>query len=153
MRKRGISNIITIIILTALTIVLAVIFFSFARGIIGGFITYNGQNIELICYDVLFEARYSNGELYLANNGNIPIYQIKMIKFNEESHGAIDLHEEPGINWPGDGLLVGGRFSGNLNIEEDVDRIIFVPVLQGDDENGAKKLHVCGNEVGYEVLI
>ena len=54
MKKRGLSHIVSTILLILLVVVMAGIIIVWSRGITGEAITIYGQNIELVCYDVLF---------------------------------------------------------------------------------------------------
>ena len=79
--KRGLSSVISAVLLIFLVIILGVIIFSWITGITGKVIMLEGENIALSCKNVGFRTSYSSGILYVSNMGNIQIYEIKAILF------------------------------------------------------------------------
>src|SRR3990167_3432954 len=73
-KKSGLSPVIATVLLVGLVVVSGVIMFAWFRGLTQEAVTKFDQNIQMVCRDVKFDARYSNGELGLSNIGNIPIY-------------------------------------------------------------------------------
>jgi len=83
-QKRGLSPVIATVLLIALTLVLAMIVFLWARGFVSEQIEKQGKPTDQVCKDVSFDLDYvQNGqevELQIVNRGNIPIYNFD-IKF------------------------------------------------------------------------
>ena len=91
-RKKAISPVIATVLLVAMVIVIGLIIFSWAKGFQEEAVTkFGGENIELTCEKVTFEADYSGGTLFLSNLGNVPIFQIKAKIYKDGSHETKDL--------------------------------------------------------------
>ncbi len=150
--KKGLSSIISAVLLIFLVVILGVIIFSWITGITGKVIMLEGQNIALSCENVGFRTSYSNGVLYISNLGNIQIYEIKVIISKAGSHEIKDINEFLN-NWPVNGLNPGGGFSGPVSFDLDVEKIIIVPVLIGKTEDGKEEIYSCGEWYGEEVIL
>jgi hypothetical protein len=113
-----------------------------------------GKNIQLVCDDVNFEARYSSGEISIVNNGNIPIYRVNIKISTDGSFQTKSIKDlSVGVNWPTNGLNQGGTFTGN--IQSDVgaaNKIIVFPILIGTSGSG-KKTYVCEGQYGKELTV
>ena len=158
MKKRGISPVIATVLLIALVIAIALILFLWFKNLVKEPITKEfGTNIELVCNELDFDGSYSSGRIYLRNNGNIPIYNLKIIVYKERGHETIDLNErlkESGVSsWPDYGLTQGGVFNENLDLGTDYEKIIFVPVLLGKNDKGDYRVVTCQEKLhGIEAL-
>lgn len=149
---KGVSPIIATVLLIAIVIVIGLILFLWFREMTEETITkFGGTNVKLVCGDVNFEASYSNGVLSLLNSGNVPIFGIKVKLFKEGSHETKDLRDLS-ENWPDLGLNQGGTFSGEISLEEEVNKIILIPVLIGNSEKG-EKTFVCEEQYGFEIIV
>jgi len=151
--KKGLSSIITTILLIALVIAMALIIFFWLRGISKEAITkFGGTNIQLVCSQVKFEASYSEGKIYISNIGNIPIYRINLKISKEGGYNSIILNEENG--WPDIGLTQGERFSGDIesHLDDSTDKIVIIPVLIGSSGIN-KKMHTCEEDDEYTIRI
>jgi len=145
MKKRGVSPVIATVLLIAMVIVIGLIIFLWFRGMTQEAVTkFDGTNIELVCGDVLFDASYSSGTLFIVNSGNVPIYGMKLKILEDKSHSTIDIEEF-------DGLSSGGSFSGSVDVGVS-EKIILIPVLLGSSEEG-ERTFVCDENQGYEILI
>jgi len=110
-KKKGVSPVIATVLLIAMVVVIALIIFLWFRGLTKEAITkFDGQNIELVCMDVSFEASYSSGVLYIANLGNVPIFGMKMKILSDGSYQTVDLSS----GWPTSGLNQGATYSGDV---------------------------------------
>ena len=152
--KRGISPIIASILLVAMVLIIAIIIFLWLRGLTKEAIVKFDKNIELVCNDVQFTASYSNGNLQLANNGNVPIWDVrlKLSSSYTKSSSTEDISniEELPVN----GLLQAGQ-TKNIDIYSvisDTDEIIVIPILRGSTESG-EKTYVCEDRFGKEITI
>jgi len=148
--KRGISPVIATVLLIAMVVVIALIIFLWFRQMTQEAITkFDGENVELVCGKVEFDASYSLGTLYVTNNANVPIYRMK-IKKGGASRSTTTIETSDG--WPGNGLNQGGAFSGAIDVGG-ASEITLIPVLLGESESG-KKTYTCkADQHGYEISV
>ncbi len=153
-KKRGLSPLVTTILLIALTIVIIAIVFLWFRGMVEEGVTKFGKNIKLVCDDVSFEVTYSSGTLNIVNNGNVPIYRLNLRIAEGGSYTTKDLKDLPGgSNWPDTGLPQGGAFSANIGSEMGgADKLTVLPILIGTSTKG-KKTFMCEGEYGKELAL
>ncbi|MGD9275997.1 MAG: hypothetical protein PVJ67_02395 [Candidatus Pacearchaeota archaeon] len=146
MKRKGVSPVIATVLLIAMVVVIGLIIFLWFQGMTRESITkFEGTNIELVCNDVSFDAGYSAGELSIVNNGNVPIYGMKMKVIGEGSYDTVDV---TGFS----GLSQGGSFSGGVNIGS-ATNIVLIPVLLGSSERGERTFVCDENQHGYELVI
>ena len=154
-KKKGISPVIATVLLVAMVIVIGLIIFLWFKGIGGEVITkFGGTNIEVVCGDVEFSANYVNNQLYISNNGNVPIFGIKVKVDEGASHDTYDL-STISPNWPALGLNQGGTFtSSNINSQVgSAETIMLIPVLMGNSDEG-DKAYICNeNQHAYELIV
>ena len=156
MKKRGVSPVIATVLLVTMVVVIALIIFLWFRNISQEAITkFDGTNVEVVCSDVSFDASYSSNNLYVINNGNVPMYSMKLRVYAGGSFETNDLQDISNSNWPEKGLNPGLVFSssslsGEIN---SADRVIMIPVLVGVTEAGEEKLHTCEENFGQELDI
>jgi flagellin-like protein len=152
--RKGLSPVITTVLLVALTIAIIAIVFLWFKGMVEEGVTKFGKNINLVCDDVDFEASYSSGTLNVANNGNVPIYRINLRLSTEGSYETKDIRElSGGASWPDTGLTQGGTFSGEIGSEIGaVTEITVLPILIGTSSKG-KKTFMCGGQYGKELSL
>jgi len=152
--SKGLSPIVTTILLVALTIgIISIIFFWF-RGMVQEGVVKFGKNIELVCDDVSFEAAYSSGTLSIINNGNVPIFLVNVKITSGGSYQTKSIKDFGiGSNWPTNGLSQGGAFSGSIGNEiSDADEITIFPILIGT-ASGQQKTFVCEGQYGKQIEI
>lgn len=156
--RKGLSPVIATVLLVAMVMVIGLIIFMWLRGLTKEAITKNfggGEtNIEVVCQDVVFQASYSpSGVLSIRNDGNVPVYNIKVKEVGEGSFTTSDLGDlstEWSENYPA-GLSQGRAFSDSITFTGS--EIVLIPVLIGNTEKG-KKTYVCdGDLYGYEILL
>src|SRR3989344_4439865 len=142
MKNKGLSPVIATVLLVGLVVVTGIIIFTWFRGLTQEAVTKFDQNIQLTCNNVKFEARYSSsdGELAISNQGEIPIYGIKM-KVLESSgdYNTVDLTEETG--WPASGLGQCDAVSMPQSLSGKT--ITLIPVLVGTDQSGTRTQVTC----------
>lgn len=151
--EKGLSPIVTTVLLIALTIgIISIIFFWF-RGMVQEGVVKFGQNIELVCDDVNIETSYSSGTLTIVNNGNVPVFLVN-IKINQEGGGYSTRGiEDFNVNWPRSGLGQGGTFSANIGSEiGGATSITIYPILIGTAK-GKQKTYVCEGQYGKEIQL
>ncbi len=149
MEKRGISSVISVLLLLVMVIIMAGIIFAWSKGITGEAVTIAGQNIALVCNDVSFEFSYDSGILYIINYGNVNIYSMKLILHKEGSSKPINIREIT-LKWPENGLVIGQGFYDEISFDEEIKEISLIPVLLGDTKSGKFKEYVCESQ---EVII
>jgi len=153
-RKKGLSPVITSILLIALVVVITSVVFLWFRGMVEEGVTKFGKNIKLVCEDVNFEASYSSGTINIVNTGNTPIYRVNIRIISDGGYQTKDIKEmNGGDEWPDQGLNQGGSFSGNIGSElGSSERIMVFPVLIGTSSQG-KKTFTCEADYGKELDI
>jgi len=151
-KKSGLSPVVATVLLIAMVIVLALIIFLWFRSMAQEAITkFDGKNVELVCDDVVFEASYSGGTLLVQNNGQVPIYAMNLRE--EEAGGHSTGKISTGDGWPSKGLNPGRTFSHVMTFATDVNKLIFIPVLIGNNDDGVAKTYVCDKRHGEEVVL
>jgi len=156
---RGLSPVIATVLLIAMVMVIGLIVFMWFRGLTQEAITKDfgqgAQNIQLVCDEVYFKASYSSGNLSLRNDGNIPIYNIKVKVSGEGSFTTKNL-EEFSDEWANNyatGLDQGRGFSDEITFDSSANEIVLIPVLIGNTEQG-KKTYVCDENLhGYKIIL
>ena len=151
--KKGISPVIATVLLIAMVVVIGLIIFLWFRGITREAITkFDGTNIELVCADVNFDAKYSDGVLYVSNLGNVPIFGMDVKILGEGSHETKNLNEIS--DWPELGLNQGGTFSEDISSDVgDANEIILIPVLIGSSSKGDNTFACNEDQYGYEIIL
>lgn len=149
-KKRGLSPIITSLLLVAFVITITVVIFLWFRGMVQEGVTKFGKNIQLVCEDVEFDASYSDGSINIVNTGNVPIFRVNLKMSNEGGYQTKDI-KDLASNWPSGGLMQGGTFSENINIGTS-DKIIVFPIIMGSSSKG-KKTYICEGGYGKEIEI
>ena len=139
----GLSPVIATVLLIAMVVIIALIIFLWFKNISGENITKFNQNIKLVCDDVDFDVSYS-GKLYITNNGETPIYGMKIREIDED--GSYTTEDLTGFN----GLISGQSTSITITIT--ADKIILIPVLKGLGESGEVN-YDCDDKNGYELEI
>ncbi len=152
MKRKGISPVIATILLISIVVVIALIVFLWLTSMTEETITkFGGKNVKLVCADLMFEASYSNGNIYIHNTGNVPIFQMNMKVDKGESSSTTTFNA--GDGWSGLGLNQGGTFSADISLKVDSgDEISIIPILAGSTKNG-EKTYVCEEVYAQKILI
>ena len=153
-KKKGISPVIATTLLIAIVVIIALIIFLWFRGMVGDYGEKFGKNIELVCEEVVLDASYSAGWLYITNDGNVPVFKINLKIESSGGYTTTDLSEitAPGTPWPETGLRQGGAYSGNIGSSVgSPDEIVLMPVLSGISDKGGKKTYACDEQYGYVI--
>lgn len=151
-RKKGLSPVIATVLLVGLVVVSGLIIFTWFRGLTQEAVTKFDQNIQLVCNDVSFDARYYGADetLAISNVGNVPIFGFKVKISDASGFETTDITEY--ANWPEGGLNQGGAAAVNLgSVSGD---IILVPVLVGTSQKGAQASFTCDERLyGQQIAI
>ena len=146
METKGVSPVIATVLLIVMVVVIGLIIFLWIRGMTEESITkFEGTNIELVCNDVSFDASYSGGELFIVNNGNVPIYGMKVKIVQDGNYETLDIENFRGLSQ-------GGSYSGSLNTGSATE-ITLIPVLLGSSERGERTFVCDEKQHGYELII
>ena len=137
--KRGLSPVIATVLLIAIVIIIGLILFLWFRGIAKESITkFGGENIELVCDRVDFNAEYDLGTLYFSNIGNVPIYGLNLEIYKDKGHKSYSVRDLV-PNWPANGLSQGQTFSGDIaSVASGAEKIRVIPILIGESNEGQK---------------
>ena len=154
MKKRGLSPVVATVLLIALVVVIGLLIVLWMRGMTKEAVTkFDGENIELICEDVDFDASYSAGTLSISNTeGNVPIFDLQ-IKIQEGSSYKTVNARDYGDEWPGTGLNQGGIAS--LDISDatgEASKLTLIPILRGSVQSGGQKNHVCEKSSSIKII-
>lgn len=157
--KKAISPIIATVLLIALVVFIWLIIFLWSRGLVQEAITkFDGKNIEKVCIeDVKFEVNYdsSSGEIFIENNGNVPIYNLNLKIVNNDGSYSTKEANNCWSSW-GNGLSSGETFLGSLSgviNPSDVEKIIVSPILIGNSDSGKKTFECSDSLTGEEIYI
>lgn len=143
MSKRGLSPVISTILLIVVVVTLAGIVFTWAARFIPEAIDKGGLPAAQACESVVLSASYfsSSGDLQVSNNGNVPLYGVDILIDN---NGEIDVDSRRGPILSGSLVEFAGVPSG--------EEITLIPSIVGDTGEG-KKVYKCeDNPVLVEVL-
>lgn len=152
MNEKGLSPIVTTILLIALTIVIIAIIFLWFRGMVSEGVTKFGKNIQLVCGDVVFEVSYDSGTLSVVNSGNIPLYSLDIKMAGDGGYQTKSIRDfNSADSWPSSGLKQGSAFSANIGPEmASPTELQIFPVLIGTSTSG-KKTFTCGGQYGQKL--
>lgn len=145
--KKGISPVIATILLISIVVAMGLIVFLWFKDFLGDAITKGDENIELVCGKVYFDATYDGGTLYVSNDGNIPIYKIKLKQIY--SAGDYEEGEVTSADWPEVGLNPGETFLTNIDLTG-VEEAIVIPILLGQTTE-SKKIFECKESDGVNL--
>ncbi|MFH1801370.1 MAG: archaellin/type IV pilin N-terminal domain-containing protein [archaeon] len=146
--KRGLSPVIATVLLIGIVVVIGLVIFLWFRSITQESIIKFDQNIKIICDKVNFQSSYSGGILYISNNGNIPIFNMR-IKLSENGNYVT---EDLG-GWPSSGLNSGDTYSYNIASQiSSYNEITLIPVLLGSSKTGDRTF-LCEERYGNEIKL
>ena len=137
--KKAISPMIATVILIAMVLVIALMVFLWFRSMSKEAITkFNGENIELACDKIDFDASYSSDtqKLDVVNNGNVPLYGLKVNVYSDSGNTPYNFNKDTNSAELKDGINQGGTFSTTLSDVSGATKIIIYPVLLGNSNDG-----------------
>ncbi len=147
--KKAISPMIATVILIAMVMVIALMVFLWFKNMSKEAITkFNDQNIEVVCGQVEFDASYSAGTLSVVNNGNVPIYGLKVNVYSASGNNPYDFDKtssDASVSAQlSNGINQGGTFSTTLSGVSGATKIVVYPVLLGNSKDGTRTF-VCSS--------
>jgi len=154
MKTKAVSPVIATVLLIAIVVVIALIVFLWFRGIGQETVTkFGGKNIEVVCDEVSFEAGYLEGDLYISNLGNVPIYSFELASYWDGGHEKKEINESV-LDWPELGLNQGGTYFGTIATpDSSTYQIVLTPILRGSSDAG-ERTHKCNeNQHGFVIII
>ena len=154
-KKKGVSPVIATVLLIGMVIVLGLIIFTWMRGLSKEAITkFDGENVEVICQRVNFDAELVDGtKLSIVNRANVPIYQMKAKIISAGGYETVYLDElNPTPVWKRYGLDAEDSFVATLGNTKGASEIVLIPVLLGN-ANTDKKKFTCEENVGRKVIV
>ena len=149
-KRKGLSPIITTVLLVAIVIIIAVIIFMWARGFIKEIVEKDiggvKKSAEKFCADVNFIASVdrSMGSISVVNRGNVPIYRIDV---KQEMSGKSKIEQ---IDFEGGGLNKGESTTEELTLNSATTSLKIIPVLLGKSGN-KKKEFICSDTYAVEL--
>ena len=154
-KKRGISPVVATVLLIAIVITIALIIFIWFRGFVQDSGEKFGQNVDLVCERVDFDASYSTitRELLISNTGDVPIYSFNVEQTFEGGHDTIDINEFA-QGWPNSGIRPQGTFSEVISAvrTQGVTEITLIPILLAESD-GQNKAFPCKESAGFTLLV
>jgi hypothetical protein len=146
MKTKGVSTIIAVVLLIAITTILAISIFLFSKSFIPEPILLSERAAELSCPEVNLNADVFGNNLEISTNlplagilvkhqsiGKTNVYEIKT-KLTQGSSTVIDLLENSILTNPGESLLI-------------------IPILQGETSDGIPTPYTCDDNHGTKILI
>jgi flagellin-like protein len=151
MKGKGVSPVIATVLLIAMVIVIALIVFLWFKNLGGETLTkMGGQNVEIVCTTVEFSAEYIDPVLTVANQGNVPIYDINIKIEYDGSHETKKI-SEVASNWGP--LKAGGSFVGALSVSGTPSSFVLSPILLATSDEGEKTYECDENKAGKEIVV
>ena len=136
--KRGLSPVIATVLLISIVIILALIVLLWAMGFIKEVIEKEGKSAEQACDEIVLDASLSEdrSEIYIINNGNIPVYKVEIIV----KKGFSSIREAFEID-----LSTGQSTIQPLSdIVEENDEVEIIPAVLGTAKN-QQTIYTCVN--------
>jgi FlaG/FlaF family flagellin (archaellin) len=149
MSKKGVSPVVATVLLISIVLVIGLIIFLWARGFVAEEGTKFGKNVKLVCEEISFKASYSGGNLNIINEGNVPIFRVKVKILQGAGYSTKDI-TDLSSSWPDVGLNQGESFSGSIGSEvSGAEKIKIIPVLLAETNKG-ERVYTCDEQFGYE---
>jgi flagellin-like protein len=152
-QKKGVSPVITSIVLVAVVVgMITIIFFWLRSTMVEGVVKLD-KNVDIVCQqDVKFDAEYdfTTGDITLLNTGNAPIFDIKIKVYSQGNYKTIKMSEIMGSEW-GQSFTVGKSLSYNIASSlgyslESIEKLQLIPMLVGKNSAKDKKVVDCKEE-------
>jgi flagellin-like protein len=135
-RKKGVSPMVSTVLLIMIVIIIAIIILIWGRGFIKEKLLKFNKPVENVCGDVSIKPFVNPDNSYgFTNTGNIPIYQIDL-KITERGRSSVNRIEQSAN--PGSSVILGENY-----LEGDVEEIKIIPILLGKTSSGKQKEYTC----------
>jgi len=136
--KRGLSPVIATSLLVAITIVLALIFYMWARGITGEVLQKQGEPIENSCNLIDFDADISGNTISVVNRANIPLYGVEIKKVGLGSVESKSVLQRTLASGEDATITITETFAAG-------DEAQVIPVIIGEAGNGKRQYSCTSN--------
>ncbi len=160
MKKSGVTPVIATVLLIAIVVVLGTIIFFWARGFLIESAEKEGRSVSVSCAQVEFEAKVIaqasqcpslsnslNSAIDINNIGNIPIYGVQVLEYNQNDANAevLSLSDQPFVG----GTIIGGKSSYVCldKVVTNTDTFRIVPKLLAE-RGGNKIIYTCPEKDG-----
>ena len=147
--KRGVSPIVSTVLLIMLVIILAIIILLWSRGFIKEKILKFDKPIENVCSEIGIRTFVNDDLSYgFTNIGNVPIYAVDV---KVSTGGKSDIYP---VGQSGGGKVDPGLstiLEGAPSIDADTEEIKIIPVLLGKTKSGAIKEKSCIDRAEFVV--
>jgi flagellin-like protein len=155
MEKKGVTPVISTVLLIMIVIVIAIIILLWYMNFKGESVMKFDKPIDDVCSEVYIEPYVNaDGTLGYKNTGNIPIYEIDLQ--TTDSFGNTKTERISSSN--GGRTAIGsstifkqGSTEKKINNTEEGSKVTMIPILYGETESGLLKEYTCPN--AYEVKI
>ncbi|MBM3247764.1 hypothetical protein FJZ17_04480 [Candidatus Pacearchaeota archaeon] len=137
--KKGLSPIITTILLVLLAVVLAAIIFLWARGFVKEGLVKFGEPIERACDKIKIEAAINSGSLLITNRADVPIYKFKLVSSSAGSSSAQEIAQA--IN-PGESKTISVTGASGSKL---------IPILLGNSKNNEIQEYECPKKYWFSI--
>lgn len=162
MNKKGVSPVIATVLLIVIVIVLATIIFIWAKSFLTESATKGDRVVEASCEDVVFEAQIAinapeciitgqTSALDINNIGNIPIYGVKVLKY-DKSTGNIDPLTLNDQTFIGGTVKIGQSSYVCIDSVRTGDTFRVIPKLLAEKEK-TKITYTCPEKDGITVTV
>lgn len=136
--KKGLSPVIATVLLISIVVVIALIILLWAMSFFGEVIQKQEKSAEQACGEVDLEASIDGDSLSITNNGNIPVYAVKIRK---KTGGSINIQTEE-IN------LYAGQSNPDIKVEGEFDEVDIIPVVLGQKKKSdVTTAYDCENNI------
>ena len=100
LKKKGISPVVATTLLIAIVVIIGLIIFLWMRNLVGDYGEKFGKNIELVCEEVVLGADYSEGWIYITNDGYVPVFKLNLKIEEAGGYKTIELNEIASVDSP-----------------------------------------------------
>ncbi len=135
--KKGVTPVVSTVLLIMIVVILAVIILLWSRGFIKEKILKFDKPVENVCSEVGIKTFINDDNSYgFTNTGNVPIYSVNLKTSNSDGSSTIDsikTSANPGIS----------VMLGETGTYQEGNEIKIIPVLLGKTKAGAVKEYTC----------
>jgi len=144
LNKRGISPMVSTVLLIMIIVIIAIIILIWGRGFIKEKLLKFAKPVENVCADVGVKPFVNADESYgFTNTGNVAIYQVDLKKLERGKSTITRITESVS---PGESIIFDGKY-----LEDPVEEIKIIPVLLGKTSSGKTKEYTC-SEINAVVI-
>jgi flagellin-like protein len=155
MAKKALSPVVATVLLVALVLVLAMIIYLWASAFLPEKIQKDlgggAAPIEDACAQVQFTAQYDSGNVYILNEGNVPLHGAEIgVK---KGFGSLEFTDFTGAGYT---VKTGEttKFDLSSMTIATENEIVIVPVLLGESaKTSERKAYICDQQYGKSIVV